>query len=154
MKALHSSGSTSHAVAHRPGQPREPTDYSRAGRVGAAPVGLRLAELLGDIRGPHRTRELAGMNENSRFDAFLGPADLSLNADWLDVFISVARDGFFLSQLGVKSLTPSWMAVRDGFFLNQLGVKSLTPSWMEVRDEAKTEPNNLTEITSRAKPVS
>jgi hypothetical protein len=82
-----------------------------------------------DTRGPQRTRELAGMNENSRFDAFLGPADLSLDADWLDVFISVARDGFILSQLGVKS-------------------------WMEVRDGAKTEPNNLTKITSRAEPVS
>jgi hypothetical protein len=56
----------------------------------------------GHIRGPQRTRELAGMDENSGFNAFLGSADLSLDADWLDVFIAVARDGFFLSQLGSK----------------------------------------------------
>jgi hypothetical protein len=48
------------------------------------------------------------------FYAFLGPAGLGLDAHWLDVLISLALDGFFPIQLGIKSLTPSWMEVRDG----------------------------------------
>jgi hypothetical protein len=54
--------------------------------------------------------------EKLSFYAFL----VGLDAHWLDVFISLAPDGFFPIQLGVKLLAPSWMEVRDGTTLPKL----------------------------------
>lgn len=103
MKVLHSSGSTSHAAAHRPGQPREPTDYSRAGWVGAATVGLRLAELLG-----------AGTASNSR-SLIRDPSEIARLS--LPFVSPEVLDPAILSLLDLKKVAKTWTQQNGSFHL-------------------------------------